>query len=121
MAKQDMFGMGADDDQDGDEMPPFVILQVMPAEGWRAVFDDPSVGSTATRTLGLAGFALIEFLVPEPNQLPMRAMRPMAVDEHGQIEDVEFFDDFICIVPPGADPKSHVEYALRTRDGEPAK
>ena len=118
MAKQDLFGMGPDDD-DEDAITPYVILQVIPAEGWRAVFEDTTVKSGgAVRTLGLAGFALIEFVPQGPDQLPARSMRPMVADEHGQIDDVEAFDDFICIVPPGTELKPYVEYVIRVRDSE---
>lgn len=107
-------------DDDENEITPYVILQVIPAEGWRAVFEDTTqkVSGGAVRTLGLAGFALIEFIPQGPDQLPARTMRPMVADEHGQIDDVEAFDDFICIVPPGTELKPYVEYVIRARDSE---
>jgi hypothetical protein len=118
-AKQDMFGIGDEAGQDGDEADDaeFVILQIIPAEGWQAVFRDPSVGGMPTRVLGLAGFALVEF-VPEidpgqPPPLPQRAMRPMVATEQGEVEDVAAFEDFVCVVPPGGDREATVDYATR--------
>jgi hypothetical protein len=116
MAKQeqDMFGMG--DNDDGNE---YVILQIIAADGWRAVFSDaPGV----TRTLGLAGFALVEIVPenPEAAQIPQRAIRPMVVDEFGQVEDVEAFDDFLCVVPPNTDIQPTVMFAAEQRAKEAA-
>lgn len=116
--KQDLFGIGADvaPDDDEDEGPAFVILQIIPAEGWIAVFKDPHMGGMPTRTLGVAGFALVEF-IPEvapgqPPPLPERAMRPMVATEHGEIEDAAMFEDFVCVVPPGGDREATVDYAV---------
>jgi len=117
-AKQDLFNLGADGSDDGDE---YVIAQIISADGWRAVFtDEPGV----IRTLGLACFALVEFVPssPEAAQIPQRAIRPMVVDEFGQIEDVEAFDDFLCVVPPGTDQQSTVQFMDRaTKIREAAK
>jgi hypothetical protein len=78
-------------------------MQLIPAEGWRAVFEDTS--GQPSRILGVACFALIEVLGQNlpPDMPPLRVPRPMIVDETGQIEDVEAFDDFVCMVPPGGD------------------
>jgi hypothetical protein len=128
-AKQDMFGIGPgdvpDDGDDEDGAPPYVILQIVPAEGWTAVFRDPSIGNMPTRTLGVAGFALVEVVVPDPAAppgLPIRAMRPMVANEHGEIEDAAMFEDFVCVVPPGGDREATIEYAIAhpppTDDGD---
>jgi hypothetical protein len=131
MAKKDkdMFGIGDDDgnpnasadaaDAD-DEIPPFVILQITPADGWRAVFRDPTVNSNAaTRTLGLACFALVE-VIQDVQGPPLRATRPMVADELGEVNDVDFFDDFICLVPPGGDAREAMDYAMRAIEAEKA-
>lgn len=103
---KDLFGIsdksGANDDDDVIEHPGYVIVQLIPAEGWTAVFRDSS--GQPSRVLGLACFALIELLQPDPGLPPLRVTRPMIVDETGQIEDVEAYDDFVCIVRPGGDP-----------------
>lgn len=129
MAKKDkdMFGIGDDggnpnaDDADaaeGEEIPPFVILQITPAEGWRAVFRDPTVNSSAaTRTLGIACFALVE-VIQDVQGPPLRVTRPMVADERGEVNDVEFFDDFICLVPPGGDVREAMDYAMRADEAE---
>jgi hypothetical protein len=121
MAKQDMFGIPeSDNDQDGAEGADYVVIQITPAEGWRAVFSDPTIGGTAIRTLGLACFALVEILPGEHVTHPMvvRAIRPMVADELGQIDDVESFEDFICVVPPGSELQATVDYAIRAREIE---
>ena len=126
MAKpQDMFGIGpedgADQDDGDEEVADVVILQITPAEGWRVVFSDPTIGQTAIRTLGLACFALVEVIPDNPNpegQIPLRAIRPMVANEYGQIDDVESFDDFICVVPPGVELQPTVDYAIRAREIE---
>jgi hypothetical protein len=125
MAKQDMFGMGAEpeDDQDqgeGEDVD-YVLLQLISADGWRVVFDDPTAGSNGMRTLGLACFALVEIVPDEPGAPPARAIRPMVANEDGQIDDVAFFEEFICLVPPGTELTQHVEYAIRKRDAEAGK
>lgn len=119
MAKQqggDLFGIGdpaGDSDEEGGD---YVILQAIPADNWKVVFNDPTVpGNVATRVLGLASFALVEVLQEEPNLPPMRAVRPMVANEFGQVEDVEAFEDFICLVPPGADLHATVDFARRVR------
>jgi hypothetical protein len=40
----------------------------------------------------------------------------MVANEDGEIDDVAFHEEFICIVPPGTELKPHVEYAIRKRD-----
>ena len=129
MAKQDMFGIpdednNHDNDDGAEGGADYVILQVTPAEGWRVVFHDPTMGGagnpTAIRTLGLACFALVEIVPdqvdPQNPQLPMRAIRPMVATEYGQVEDVETFEDFICVVPPGIEIQPTVDFAIRTRE-----
>jgi hypothetical protein len=117
-AKQDLFGIGADDadDDDEDNLPDYVILQIIPAEGWVAVFRDPSIGNMPTRILGVAGFALVE-VIPEdgapPSPIPVRTMRPMVATEQGEVEDAAAFEDFVCVVPPGGDREATVDYATR--------
>jgi len=108
--KQDMFGMG--DDEGADE---YVIIQLISAEGWRAVFQDDK---GPQRVLGLACFALVEIIPdkPEVAQIPQRAIRPMVVDEFGDVEDVGSFEDFICVVQPGMDIQPVVAYAIRNRE-----
>jgi len=110
-AKQDLFGMGEGDDEGAE----YVIAQIIPAEGWRAVFQD---GKDPQRVLGLACFALVEFVPqnPEVAQIPARAIRPMVVDEFGQVEDVEAYEDFICVVQPGMDIQPVVLYAIKNRE-----
>jgi hypothetical protein len=118
-AKQDMFGIGAEEDSnapqdEADEA--YVVLQIIPAEGWRAVFRDSDLGGTPTRILGVAGFALVE-VIPDSQaavgQPPIRAMRPMVATESGEIEDAASFEDFLCVVPPGGDVDTTVDYAIR--------
>jgi len=110
--KQDIFGMGADDDDGGDE---YVIVQLIGAEGWRAVFQD---GKSPQRVLGLACFALVEIIPADPTvaQIPQRAIRPMVVDEFGDVEDVASFEDFVCVVQPGADVQTTFSYAIKNRE-----
>lgn len=106
MSKQDMFGIeDGGDDGDAPEMA-FVILQVTPAEGWNAVFDNG-------RLLGLACFALVEMIPPPSDvpQLPMRTVRPMAANEIGEIDDVDSFDGFVALIPPGGDVKAIIAKA----------
>lgn len=114
MGKQesaDMFGMGNDDDA-----APYVIIQIIPADGWRAVFQDQKKNEPM-RVTGLACFALVE-VVPEnleQPQLPDRAVRPMFANAIGEIEDVEAFEDFLCIVPPNDDVHKTIEAAFKVR------
>lgn len=110
--KGDLFGISADDDAGGDE---YVIVQLISAEGWRAVFQD---GKNPLRVLGLACFALVEIIPdnPEVAQIPQRAIRPMVVDEFGDVEDVASFEDFVCVVQPGIDVAPVVQYAIKNRE-----
>jgi len=120
MAKQDkpdMFNLGPEPDDDQDQgSVDYVLLQLITAEGWRVVLDDPTPGGTGTRTLGLACFALVEIVPDEPGVAPERMIRPMVANEEGNVEDVAFLEEFICLVPPGTELKQHVEYAIRKRD-----
>lgn len=111
--KGDLFGISADDDAGGDE---YVIVQLISAEGWRAVFMDGS--KNPPRVLGLACFALVEIIPdnPEVAQIPQRAIRPMVVDEFGDVEDVASFEDFVCVVQPGIDVAPVVQYAIKNRE-----
>lgn len=109
-AKQDLFGMG--DDEGGDE---YVIVQLIGAEGWRAVFQD---GKGPQRVLGLACFALVEIIPENPQvaQIPQRTIRPMVVDEFGDVEDVGSFEDFVCVVQPGIAIEPVIAYAIKNRE-----
>jgi hypothetical protein len=110
-------GPDPEDDQDQDQgSVDYVLLQLIAAEGWRVVLDDPFSGGTSTRTLGLACFALVEIIPDEPGVAPERMIRPMVANEEGNVEDVAFLEEFICLVPPGTELKQHVEYAIRKRD-----
>jgi len=119
MAKPDLFGQGdedGDDDGDGEEGDGYVIIQLMPAQGWTAVFDDPTGGPS--RTLGVTSFALVEILQPDQTQPPVRLVRPMVADEHGEVEDVGFSEDFVCLVPPGGDAEQMHAYVYDAREQE---
>ena len=48
-------------------------------------------------------------------------IRPMVANEEGNIEDVAFLEEFICLVPPGTELKQHVEYVIRKRGAEAAQ
>lgn len=91
----DLFGIG---DAKDEETPDYVVVSIQPADGWRAVFKN-------NRLLGIAAFALIEIVPKDLTQpgIPQRAIRPMVVDETGEINDISAFEDFLCIVPPGGD------------------
>jgi hypothetical protein len=117
---KDMFNLDSDNDQDQDgEGIDYVLLQLISAEGWRAVFNDETTGGTGTRTLGLACFALVEIIPDIPGEMPpQRVVRPMVANEHGQIDDVEVYEEFICLVPPGTELNQHVEYVIRKRGTE---
>ena len=92
----DLFGIG--DVKGDDETPDYIVVSIQPADGWRAVF----IGN---RLLGLAAFALVEMIPKDLTQpvIPQRAIRPMVVDETGEINDVSAFEEFLCVVPPGGD------------------
>lgn len=109
---KDIFGMSSDEGQEVDEAPlNQVIIHMTPAEGWKVVFNDPEKG-LPTRILGVAGFAVVETFDSEQNRL-VRGIRPMVVDEIGQVDDVETFEDFVCLVPPGVDIQSTIDFVLR--------
>jgi len=108
----DMFGLPSgqpNNDEDGAyEDVHFVILQIIPADGWYAVFND-NTAANGTRTLGIACFALVE--VHGDGDAVLRQVRPMVADEEGEIGDVASFEDFICIVPPGREMQPVVDFA----------
>lgn len=115
MAKQDTKGdlFGIPDEGDGGDE--YVIVQLISAEGWRAVFQD---GKSPQRVLGLACFALVEIIPDDPQvaQIPQRTIRPMVVDEFGDVEDVASFEDFVCVVQPGVDIAPVIAYAIKNRE-----
>lgn len=114
----DLFGIGGDDDDNNndDDIEAYIIVQLTPAAGWRAVFTDPT-STGGHRTLGLACFALVEMIPrnPEVAQIPQRVIRPFVADEYGQLDDVEAYDDFVCLVAPGLEIQPVVEFAVRNR------
>lgn len=92
------------------------ILQIIPADGWRAAFVDATLQPDGIRLLGLACFALVEI---EMDTGLVRQVQPMVADETGEIGDVETFDDFICVVPPGRDVGEVVDFT-RAQQAEQA-
>lgn len=115
-AGKDLFGMGGDE-QEGD-VDAYIIVQLTPADGWRAAFTD-STNKSGVRILGIAAFALVEIIPQQINpegHIPQRAVRPLVANEHGEVDDVEAFDDFICLIAPGMEVQPTVEFALKTRD-----
>lgn len=112
----DMFNLG-DDQNTNDDVEAYVIVQLTPADGWRAVFEDPT-NASGFRTLGIAAFALVEIIPknPEVAQIPQRAVRPLVANEHGEVDDIEAFDDFVCLVAPGLDVQPVVDFARKARD-----
>lgn len=104
MAKDptDLFGFTDDNNgpEDGEEDADvaYIILQIIPADGWRAVYVDDDNHRTI---LSLACFALVEVPGPQdPQALPTRVVRPMVATDDGQIEDAEVLDDFLILTPP---------------------
>ncbi len=91
----DLFGVAAVIDE---ETPPYVILQILAADGWRVVFGNDT--ATELRFGSLACFALVEMIAKNPDGPPQRGVRPMAVDDDGEVNDVDAFDDFICLISP---------------------
>ena len=133
---KDMFGFtesapeenGDDDGDDGDDETdeiPYVIMQIVPAPGWRAIF--VSEDGLNERIQPLACFALVEIPQPLPmppvqtetelpiGVMPVRTVRPMVVDENGQVEDVESFDDFLLILGPDDENVIPDNIAVRTK------
>jgi len=90
---KDLFGIDEPDDL---ELPPYVIVQLIPAGGWQAAMEKD--GSVTCRPL--ACFALVELQPDEPAAPPARVIRPMIGMEDGQIDDVDLFDGFLCLLPP---------------------
>jgi hypothetical protein len=122
MAKQDpkdLFGFSDNNGpEDGDEDADlaYVILQIIPAEGWRAVYIDDNGQRTI---LKLACFALVEVPTQDPQDpqvLPVRVVRPMVATNDGQIEDAEVIDDFLILVaPPVLDNPYDAQGSLETQ------
>lgn len=92
---KDLFGI---EEADDDVAQPYVIAQLIPADGWRVILEDED---GKPRMQGLACFALVELVTDTPDATPARMIRPMVATDDGQIDDVEAFDGFLCIVPPG--------------------
>jgi hypothetical protein len=116
--KADMFGISAepevemDDEGEDTEDVDYVIHQIIPADpAWRAAFDGEGPDGQSPRIVPLACFALIEVTGEDAH----RAVRPMIADELGRIDDVEAFENFVCLVPPGALPKTVIEYVRQRR------
>jgi len=84
-----------DDDEEG-----YIIRQIIPADGsWRAAFEGEGLDGQSPRLVSLVCFALVEVNSEEGM---LRVVRPMIADELGRIDDVEAFEGFMCLVPPGA-------------------
>lgn len=97
-----------DEDEADDDEADYVVHQIIPADGWTAAFGEPDAeGALQAKILSVACFALVEVVDPQSSH---RAVRPMVADEVGNIDDVEAFDDFICLIPPGSKPEAVVEY-----------
>jgi hypothetical protein len=113
-SKKDLFGFSETpnepdegDDDDGVDEISYIVLQIIPAVGWRAIFVDDANNE---RMQPLACFALVEIPqpLPEPpvetdtpiDMMPVRTVRPMVAAADGSIEDVESFDDFLLIAGP---------------------
>lgn len=96
---------------------PYVVTQMLPATDWLAVFD-PEKGKPYTRNL--ACFGLVQTLVEGGlTQL----VRPLVADDDGTIVDVDAFEDFLMLLPPGRDPftlpisaMAQVDEARKRRD-----
>jgi hypothetical protein len=97
---KDLFGIEEPDDA---EVAPYVIIQLIPADGWQVVLEDDD--GVVTRR-ALACFALVELKTDTPDGAPARLVRPMVGTEDGQVDDVELFEAFLCLLPPsvGVDP-----------------
>jgi hypothetical protein len=98
---KDLFGI--EEPEDEDLIQPYVIIQLITASGWRVIMADAHEKATIH---SLACFALVELKTDTPDGAPARLVRPMIAMPDGQIEDVETFEEFLCLVPPnGADTK----------------
>jgi hypothetical protein len=97
-----------------EENAQLVIHQIVSADvGWRAVFEH--TGLAEPKTVPLACFALVAV---HHNNVIEHAVRPMIADEEGRIDDVEMFDGFLCLVPPGGDVDKVVAEVRRLRASE---
>lgn len=118
---KDLFGIEAPDDDDDDELVlPYVIVQLIPADGWAVIMGGEDPGKEWIEAL--ACFALVELKTDTPGEPPVRVIRPMGITENGQIEDVEMHEAFLCLVPPngGARPvpaelQNYIKYARDRR------
>jgi hypothetical protein len=113
----DIFGMDADvevSETDAAENAQLVIHQIIAADAdWRAVFEHPDAAEP--KIVPLACFALVA--VHHSNVIE-HAVRPMIADEDGRVDDVEMFDGFYCLVPPGADADEIIAAVRRQRASE---
>lgn len=103
---KDLFGI----DEEVIELPPYVIVQITPADGWRAIFEEDN---GKLRMVGVACFALVELKADTPDGAPARIVRPMVATEDGQIEDTDAFEGFLCLVPPGGTAEQAVPKDLQ--------
>lgn len=92
---KDLFGM--EEPEEG-VLQPYVVVQLIPADGWRAIMEDDS-GKLSIQSL--ACFALVELKTDTPDGAPARIARPMVATIDGLIDDVDAIDEFLCLVPPG--------------------
>lgn len=102
-----------------DGTPPYVVTQMLPATDWLAVFD-PEGGKPYTRNL--ACFGLVQTIV---DGALTQLVRPLVADDDGSVMDVDGFEDFLMLLPPGRDPFAlplaaitQVEEARKRRDAD---
>lgn len=112
MSQKDIFGVAEVDIAETNEAPAqLVIHQIVAADvGWRAVFEH--VELEAPKIVPLACFALVAV---HHNNVIEHAVRPMIADEDSRVDDVEMFDGFLCLVPPGAEPDDIIAAVRRQR------
>lgn len=117
---KDLFGISnivGDEDEDTSPGLPTVIVQTIPATGWRAAFVAPETPN-GHKVAALACFALVEVLDPDV-PAPVRVVRPMVAMPDGQVVDVEEVDNFGCLIPPGEElpvPPEVLAYVRTTMD-----
>jgi hypothetical protein len=110
---KDIFGFSKeapveDPDEDPENDVAVEIDTIIPIEpGYRAAMDD---GNNGYRLIGVVCLAMMRV---EDAEGEVQYVAPMGMEADGHIADVNHFDGFICVIPPGVDVKIAVAVAKK--------
>jgi hypothetical protein len=101
-----------------DEIPPngrYILQNVVPMfPGWVACYDDPESDTDGVISFPIVALGMV--LLQHPDGRAEQTVRHLVSTAAGQVDDINEFSNFICVVAPGQEAQPIIAAMRKMRD-----